>query len=178
MKLLKWILVLSIAWSWITVPSVEAAKNPSVAEWVNDDKESEEQPVAALETEERSLFSVIGSLLLYTLLIVGLIYGLIKFLASRQRSLSNSSVVKVIGASSVGTQKSVQVVQIGEQVLVVGVGEDVTLLTEITDEQQKRSLLATEVPEKQVAPFQEMLQKSMIEQKDKLQQAKERWAQR
>ena len=178
MKLLRWILVISIALSWLTMPSVEAAKNPSVAEWVKDDKKSEEQPVTAPETKERSLVSVIGSLLLYTLLIIGLIYGLIKFLASRQRSLSNSGVVKVLGASSLGAQKSVQVIQVGEQLLVVGVGEDVSLLTEITDEQQKQLLLATEVPEKQLAPFQEMLQKSMKEQKDKLHQAKERWSQR
>lgn len=178
MKLLRWILVISIALSWVTMPSVEAAKNPSVAEWVNDDKKSEEQPVTAPETKERSLVSVIGSLLLYTLLIIGLIYGLIKFLASRQRSLSNSGVVKVLGASSLGAQKSIQVIQVGKQVLVVGVGEDISLLTEITDEQQKQLLLATEAPATQLAPFQEMLQKSMKEQKDKLQQAKERWSQR
>lgn len=178
MKLLKWILLISIAFSWFTFPSVEAASNPSVADWVKDDKKSEEQPVTTPETEERSLFSVLGSLLLYTVLIVGLIYGLIKFLASRQRSLSNTGVVKVLGASSLGAQKSVQVIQVGDQVLVVGVGEDISLLTEITDEQQKELLLATEVPATQLAPFQEMLQKSMKEQKEKLQQAKERWSER
>ena len=77
-----------------------------------------------------------------------------------------------------GAQKSVQVIQVGDQVLVVGVGEDISLLAEITDEQQKQRLLTTEVPEKQLAPFQEMLQKSMKEQREKLQQAKERWSQR
>lgn len=178
MKLVKWILVLTLFWLGSGLPAAEAATDSSVVEWINKDTESEEPSIKEPVSEDRSLFSVIGSLILYTLLIVGLIYGLVKFLASRQRSLTNSSVVKVIGASSVGGQKSVQVVQIGNQLLVVGVGEDVSLLTEITDEQQKLLLLASEVPETQLAPFQEMLQKSMKEQKEKLQQAKERWSQR
>lgn len=178
MKLVKWILVLSLFLLIGGVPSVEAATDTSVLDAIKNGTESKEQPLSEPVTEDRSLFSVIGSLILYTLVIVGLIYGLIKFLASRQRSLSNTGVVKVLGASSMGAQKSVQVIQVGDQVLVVGVGEDISLLAEITDEQQKQRLLTTEVPEKQLAPFQEMLQKSMKEQREKLQQAKERWSQR
>ncbi|OZS78387.1 hypothetical protein CF394_06415 [Tetzosporium hominis] len=177
-KLVKWILVLTLFLLVGGVPSIEAATDTSVLDAIKNGTESEEQPLSEPVTEDRSLFSVIGSLILYTLLIVGLIYGLIKFLASRQRSLSNTGVVRVLGASSMGAQKSVQVIQVGDQVLVVGVGEDISLLAEITDEQQKQRLLTTEVPEKQLAPFQEMLQKSMKEQTEKLQQAKERWSQR
>ena len=85
--------------------------------------------------------SIIGALIFYTLLIVGLIYLLIRFLATRQRSLQTNQLVQVMGGGSLGQQKSVQLVKVGNQVLVVGIGEDVTLLKEIDDEAEKMRLI-------------------------------------
>lgn len=121
---------------------VNAASNPSVLDSITNN-EPVEQPeeLPAPESTDRSLASIIGALIFYTLLIVGLIYLLIRFLATRQRSLQTNQLVQVMGGSSVGQQKSVQLVKVGNQVLVVGVGEEVTLLKEIDDEVEKARLM-------------------------------------
>jgi len=161
-------------------PFATAASNPSVADWVKKDSRNEQpsEAVPVEEPEERSLFSVIAALLFYTLVIVGLIYGLIKFLASRQQAHPANKVIRILGASSVGQQKSVQVVQVGDQVLVVGVGQDVSLLAEITDEQQKQQLLAYKQTTVQKGGFQELFQSSLEKQKERLIQTKNQWAER
>lgn len=121
---------------------VNAASNPSVTDWITNDspvEQPEEVPTSA--STDRSLASIIGALVFYTLLIVGLIYLLIRFLATRQRSLQTNQLVQVMGGGSVGQQKSVQLVKVGNQVLVVGIGDDVTLLKEIDDEVEKAHLI-------------------------------------
>lgn len=122
--------------------SVHAASNPSVTDWINNESPVDEQDeLTTPESTDRSLASIIGALIFYTLLIVGLIYLLIRFLATRQRSLQTNQLVQVMGGGSLGQQKSVQLVKVGNQVLVVGIGEDVTLLKEIDDEAEKMRLI-------------------------------------
>ena len=122
--------------------SVHAASNPSVTDWINNESPVDEQDeLTTPESTDRSIASIIGALIFYTLLIVGLIYLLIRFLATRQRSLQTNQLVQVMGGGSLGQQKSVQLVKVGNQVLVVGIGEDVTLLKEIDDEAEKMRLI-------------------------------------
>lgn len=45
-----------------------------------------------------------------------------------------------LGGISVGQQKSIQIIRIGEKVYAVGIGNDVTMLDEITDENVIRQL--------------------------------------
>lgn len=168
-------IMLTLVFFGLTGYSVEAASDPSVFESIQKNPSSEEQSPVTTEIEERSLFSVLGSLVLYTLLIVGLIYGLIKFLAARQNALPASQVIRVLGASSVGQQKSVQVFQVGDQVLIVGVGENVTLLTEITDEQQKQKLVLSIKEDIHRTPFQQVFQTSLENQRKRLLEKKEEW---
>ena len=121
---------------------VNAASNPSVLDSITNNEPAEQpEELPAPESTDRSLASIIGALIFYTLLIVGLIYLLIRFLATRQRSLQTNQLVQVMGGGSVGQQKSVQLVKVGNQVLVVGVGEEVTLLKEIDDEVEKARLM-------------------------------------
>lgn len=121
---------------------VNAATNPSVEEYLKNGSPVEQpEEVPPPESTDRSLASIIGALIFYTLLIVGLIYLLIRFLATRQRSLQTNQLVQVMGGGSVGQQKSVQLVKVGNQVLVVGIGDDVTLLKEIDDEVEKARLI-------------------------------------
>ncbi|GAA4700838.1 hypothetical protein GCM10023228_00490 [Brevibacillus fulvus] len=65
-------------------------------------------------------------------LIILLIYLLLRFLAKKQLSgFGQSGPIKVIGATGVGNGKSLQIVQIGDALYVIGVGENVTLLRHI-----------------------------------------------
>lgn len=76
-----------------------------------------------------NLISVIFALVI----IIALIVLLIKFLGKRNRMLTQGGAIRTLGAVGVGQNKSLQVVEIGDRIYLVGVGENITLLDKITD---------------------------------------------
>ncbi|MFP7732808.1 flagellar biosynthetic protein FliO [Priestia aryabhattai] len=74
------------------------------------------------------------------LLVIGLLFALLKFVNKKGRLLQKNKVVQNLGGTNVGSGKSVQVVKVGNQLFVIGVGENVQLLSEITG-QEKQQLL-------------------------------------
>lgn len=114
----------------VSVP-LAAFAEPNVADWVGDKEPVTEKPAEAIEApEEQSLFGTIVKLVFYTLLILGMIYGLIKFLAMRQQKFQPNQAVKSLGGTPLGNNKSLQLVKVGGKVFLVGVGDEVTLLKE------------------------------------------------
>ncbi|KAA0957501.1 flagellar biosynthesis protein FliZ [Planococcus sp. ANT_H30] len=110
--------------------------SPNVVEWLNNEDPVEKTPVDDVErapVEEKSLAGIIVQLIFYTLLIVVMIYGLIKFLAARQKNLQPNQAVKLMGGTPLGNNKSLQVVKIGSQMYLLGVGDEVTLIKEFSD---------------------------------------------
>jgi flagellar protein FliO/FliZ len=118
-------------------PSLAHAEDTNVADWVEDDKKPDavktDQPAEPVVTEDKSLTVIIGKLILYTLLILAMIYGLIKFLALRQKKLQPNQAVKLMGGTPLGNNKSLQLVKVGGQIYMIGVGDQVTLIKEFTD---------------------------------------------
>ncbi len=127
----------------VSIPSSVAAKEPTVEDSYEKEKstaqtevEEKEESTTLNPTEDASLVGIIVKLILYTLLIIVLIYGLIKFLALKQKNLQPNQAVKLMGGTPLGNNKSLQLVKVGEHVLLVGVGDQVTLIKEFssTDE--------------------------------------------
>ncbi|MBU8786433.1 flagella biosynthesis regulatory protein FliZ [Bacillus glycinifermentans] len=81
---------------------------------------------------------MIGALLF----VIFLIYALVKFMNKRNRLLKPFQYVENIGGAPLGQNRSVQLVKVGNRVLVVGVGENIQLLKEIDDEQDVKEILA------------------------------------
>lgn len=132
------------------------AEAPSVIDCLEDKAACEEDvgdstSETELETEQDDQKSEIGKTgsLLFSIiktvfaliLVLGLIYLLIKFLSKRNKMFQQVKALENLGGISVGQNKSIQVVRIGSQVFLVGVGENVEMLQEITDEQVKQDLL-------------------------------------
>lgn len=67
------------------------------------------------------------------LFVVALLYALLKFVNKRNLNYQKNRMIQNHGGISLGQQKSVQVLEIGSRFYLVGVGEDITLLKEITD---------------------------------------------
>lgn len=78
------------------------------------------------------------------LLVIGLIYVVLKLLGKRNKLGSNIKSLENVGGISVGQNKSIQIVRIGNQVYMVGVGDNVELLQEITDEETIQQILHDE----------------------------------
>lgn len=90
------------------------------------------------------LFVTFLKLVFALLLVLGLIYLLYHFVAKRTGRFHEGSALKNIGGVSVGANRSVQLIHLGDEVLVVGVGETVQLLKEITDPNTIESLVNQE----------------------------------
>jgi len=128
------------------------------------------------------------------LLVIGLLFALLKFVNKKGRLLQKNKIVQNLGGTNVGSSKSVQVVKVGDQLLIIGVGENVQLLSEITgqekqqllthyEEQQKNEgeykvvlpsfleKLTSKKEEKSSHSFQQLFQREMNEMKIKRQNA-------
>lgn len=82
----------------------------------------------------------------FFLIVIGvIIYLLIRFLSNQSRQSFGGLPLRVLGGVALGQNRSLQVVQIGRKLYVVGVGQDVRMLTEIEDEEEIETWLSKEM---------------------------------
>ncbi len=126
-----------------TDPSAkECIENPDKA-GCNDGEEDQgsSSPLnESAQEESPSLAWNIVKLVLALAFIIVLIYGLLKFVNKRNQMFSNVRAMQNLGGISLGQHKSMQLVRIGDRYYVVGVGDNVELLTEIEDEKTIQEL--------------------------------------
>jgi len=70
------------------------------------------------------------------LFVILLLYALLKFVNNKARSYQQNRLIQNYGGTALGGNRSIQVVKVGGRILILGVGEDVTLLKEVTDEKE------------------------------------------
>ena len=73
--------------------------------------------------------------------VVGLLFGLLKVINRKNRLYDKSRFMKNMGGISLGQHKSIQLVVIGESYYIIGVGDDIRLLKEITDPEEIDTLV-------------------------------------
>lgn len=81
-------------------------------------------------------------ILIALVFVIGLLLFVLKFLNKRNLSYQQNAVIRNIGGMSVGPQKSVQIVLISNRVYVLGIGENIQLLKEISTPEEVEQLLA------------------------------------
>lgn len=139
MSLYSIMMILLLTLSAVWIPSGAQAADPKVSDSYDTDQpavEQQEQPAEAAAPEEKSFIVVIGQLIFYTLLIVFMIYGLIKFLSMKQKNLQPNQAVKLMGGTALGNNKSLQLVKVGGQIYLIGVGDQVTLIKEFSEDDE------------------------------------------
>lgn len=90
---------------------------------------------------DQNLFGMFFQLFLALAVIILMIYALIRFIGKRSQSYQTHRTLQNIGGVHVGSNRSIQLVRVGERVLVVGVGETIQLLKEIDDENEVRKII-------------------------------------
>ncbi|MFD6207230.1 flagellar biosynthetic protein FliO [Peribacillus sp. NPDC060253] len=76
-----------------------------------------------------------------TIFVVALLYIILKFINKKSKSYQKANSVENLGGTSLGANRSVQLVKIGGRILVIGVGENIQLLKEIDDPLEYEQLL-------------------------------------
>ena len=139
------ILILSMT---IDIPKGYAADS-SVKDWleekeVNDSKPSKKKDSSdtiTTEMEKDSLAISIVKTIVLLGLILFLIYFLLKLLNKKNRLFQQSKTLENLGGISLGQNKSIQVIRVGEKMYLIGVGDNVELLQEVSDEVTIKALL-------------------------------------
>lgn len=107
-----------------------------------EDCEQDSVPTNGLETEDgteavgqksgMSVGDYVRALLAFAF-VIGLLFFLLKFVNRKNRLYDRNRLMKNMGGISLGQHKSIQLVVIGDTYYLIGVGEDIRLLKEITD---------------------------------------------
>lgn len=84
------------------------------------------------ETGSMDSIVMIGKVIFFLLLIIGLFYGIMKML-SKKSGFRFGRAMQSLGGVPLGQNKSIQVVEIGDSLYIVGVGDNIQLLEKIAD---------------------------------------------
>jgi flagellar protein FliO/FliZ len=129
--------------------SIEASTNPNANIKVcieNPESCNQDDPPAAETNPETAAVSLSAwdyiKMVLGLLFVLALLYGVLKFINSKNRQYQQHQLIQNLGGLSLGQHKSVQLLQIGESLVLVGVGEDISILKEITDPTEKEKMLS------------------------------------
>ncbi|KFZ43330.1 flagella biosynthesis protein FliZ [Anoxybacillus flavithermus] len=130
------------------------AVSPAFAEQTNSVKECVEHPEKCQEqqTDKATESEIVAQpspitvwdfvkLIAATAFVVLLLYALLKWLNKQNRFYERKGLIQHLGGTSLGMNRTIQIVKVGRRVFVVGVGESIHLLKEITDEQEIEELL-------------------------------------
>lgn len=93
----------------------------------------QESDLIGLSDNKQTGIWLILKTIFYLLIILAMIYGLIKFLAMKQNKLGRHQLFKHIGGTSLGSNKSLQLIKMGQTYFLIGVAEQINLIKEITD---------------------------------------------
>jgi flagellar protein FliO/FliZ len=88
-----------------------------------------------------SVFPLFIKFILSFILVIGLLIGLLRFLSKRSRQMQTTGLVLPLGGHVLGTNKSLQVLLIGQTIYIVGVGENITMLRSISQGEEYQHLL-------------------------------------
>lgn len=80
--------------------------------------------------------TMMGRVFFALIIIIGLFYVIVKMLAQKNKTFQSGRAVKSWGGVTLAQHKSVQLIEVGRVVYVVGVGNDVTLLATIDDPEE------------------------------------------
>ncbi|WP_270180452.1 flagellar biosynthetic protein FliO [Alkalihalobacillus sp. CinArs1] len=153
----RYVVIMALVLSFfVMTPHVEAV-NGSVTDWLNEDgekpaEEQESETPPKVESKDTNIFVLLIKLVFYTVVVVGLIYLLIRFLAKRQQKMQQHSIFTPVGGSPLGNNKSVQMIKAGNSLYMLGVGENINLLKEIKDEEEMNVIMA-HAEEQKTVPF-------------------------
>ncbi len=149
-KLLKLMLCVSFFLTVIGQPIqhsfVFAASNDSVEECIKNPDVCKDQSTPAVDSKNQSTAVGLSAweyikMVLALVFVIALLYGVLKFINSRNSKYQQNQLMQNLGGISLGQQKSVQLLKVGETLYLVGVGNDVRILKEVTDSEEKEQLL-------------------------------------
>ncbi|MEI3604608.1 flagellar biosynthetic protein FliO [Pseudogracilibacillus sp. SE30717A] len=115
-------------------------------------QENEDDAVVESTNSPSIVFNFV-KMIFALLLVLALIYFILTIIKKRNKLHMNNNVLDNLGGISVGQNKSIQLVRIGDKVYIIGVGDNVEMLQELTDEEIKDTLFQQQEKENETVSF-------------------------
>lgn len=116
--------------------------------WEQPGESNEENPPATEESTDMVTPASTGvtafdyiKMIFALVFVVALIYFLLKFINQKSKSFQQTKLIHNLGGTTLGGNRSVQLVKVGDRILILGVGEDIQLLKEIDGSEEKEEIL-------------------------------------
>lgn len=179
--MLKWIICLFAAVCLSFVPhSVQAegsSQGKSVWDTVNDsEKNDNKDETKSSESKEpaenESTFFMLVKLIFMLGIVLAILFFVLRFIQKKSVSFQDGKNLQSLGGIGVGQNRSVQLIKTGNSVLVVGVGDTVTLLKEITNEDEVKMMLEQR-PSQQVSTMANQLKSKWLNRQESSQKTDE-----
>jgi flagellar protein FliO/FliZ len=94
----------------------------------------------AVDSQSPSIFPLFIKFIVSFIIVIGLLIMLLRFLQKRGNLVQSNGPIVSIGGHSLGNNRSLQVLLIGQTLYIIGVGETVTLLRTISQGEEYQSL--------------------------------------
>ncbi|WP_409294366.1 flagellar biosynthetic protein FliO [Peribacillus sp. SCS-26] len=147
-KTLRILLLLSIAFFGVSAGADAKQVDKSVKDWYEHPDKQEvngnESPAGTAQNDTNSAalsFSDFFRMAMATIFVVALLYLVLRFLKKKNSTFQKAGVLENLGGTSLGGSRSIQLIKVGERILVVGVGETIQLLREIDDRDEINSFI-------------------------------------
>ncbi len=127
--------------------TLASQKSPMVSNECLQNPETCEDTQPAVDPEESNSAAVgLGlwdyiKMLFALIFVLALLLFILKFVNKKSLKYQQNNVVRNIGGISVGAQKSIQLLHIGDKLYIVGVGDNVQLIKEINDPDEVQQLV-------------------------------------
>ncbi|WP_197277466.1 flagellar biosynthetic protein FliO [Bacillus sp. FJAT-27245] len=150
----KTILLLAASLLFVLVPLNQAsAKEKSIYDVLEKKSKNENnESVQINEPEDTSVLPYAIKFIFSFLLIIGLLYAVLRYLSKKGNPLNKGGLFHGIGGHSLGNNRSVQLLMVGDTLYILGVGESINLLRMVPPGEEQTRLLEM-VAEKQGDPI-------------------------
>ncbi|MCH6266817.1 flagellar biosynthetic protein FliO [Neobacillus citreus] len=126
----------------MSAAGTSTAGDPSVYDAIHDGGKSTPPKAEKIEDSGSSaIFPLFIKFVFSFILVIGLLFLFIRFLSKRGRLMQSSGPVLPLGGHSLGNNRSLQVVLIGQTIYILGVGETITLIRSINQGEEYQHLL-------------------------------------
>ncbi|MBY6036081.1 flagellar biosynthetic protein FliO [Fictibacillus nanhaiensis] len=129
----------------VTVQAEGNSQGKSVYDTINnsksDDKEKKQNTELKTAPDEGGTFFMLVKLIFMLGIVLAILFFVLRFIQKKSVSFQDGKNLQSLGGIGVGQNRSVQLIKTGNTVLVLGVGDTVTLLKEITDEAEVDAML-------------------------------------
>lgn len=110
----------------------ETLKKPQNQIETEDTKVSETTDSVVSDNVSITIWDYVKMILALGFVIL-LLYGLLRFVNSRNKTFQQNQLIQNLGGVGLSQGKSVQLLKVGNSLILVGIGEDITVLKEISD---------------------------------------------